>query len=100
MRIIKCLKKQMIDEICGAKEYAIDALEYRETNPELANLYHELSETEYKHALELHEHASKKIKEIQESGVKFPEFMTEKWEEAHNEMIKMAEEAKTYINLW
>lgn len=100
MRIIKCLSKQMCEEIEGVKNYAIDALEYRKSDPELAKLYHDLAETEYDHAIKLHEQAVQKIKEIEETDVSIPSFMKSKWDDAHEEMIEKAKEAKTFMDMW
>jgi rubrerythrin len=100
MRIIKCLAKQMCGEIESVKKYAINALEYRKSDPELAKLYHELAEIEYDHANRLHEQAVQKIKEIEETGTSIPSFMKSKWDEAHGKMIAKAEEAKKFMDMW
>jgi hypothetical protein len=92
MRVIKNLSKQMCEEI--------DALEYRESDPELANVYHKLAEIEYGHAIELHKQAVRKVEEFKDIQKNVPDFMLDRWQEAHEKVIKKAEKAKLYLDLW
>jgi ferritin len=100
MRIIKQLAHQINDEVCGALEYAKDAVEYKATHPRLAEQYHSMAQTEYKHANALHEYAVEEIKKTRESGITPPQKMLNKWDSQHNELIEKLAEAKTYIELY
>ena len=43
MRLIKHMSKQIKDELDGVIEYAKDALEYKSTRPQLADMYFKLA---------------------------------------------------------
>ena len=90
----------MCEEIDAVLCYAIDALEYRESDPELANVYHKLAEIEYGHAIELHKQAVRKVEEFKDIQKNVPDFMLDRWKEAHEKVIKKAEKAKLYLDLW
>lgn len=100
MRIIKELCAQIQEEIEGAKDYAISALDYKISDYELSKLYHSLSEVEYEHAHKLHEVAERKVLELRNTGVKIPEDMEIKYEEKHKRFIACMAEAKVYIDLY
>ncbi len=62
--MIDCIKKiatQIIDELMDGQKYIDAAYKYRESHPELAELYKELSADELGHAEKLHEEGSKMI---------------------------------------
>lgn len=100
MRLIKHLSEQIEDEVCGAIDYAKDALEYKFSRPQLAELYYKLANVEMTHVNELHEAVVKIVEEAKNKNVKVPSFMLEKWEEEHREMIDKMAEAKIYIGMF
>lgn len=100
MRIIKQLAAQIKDEVRGAHEYAMDALEYKVSDPDLSRLYHELAKTEYDHANRLHEVVMRKVDEADSAGFDVPESMIDSWEEKHREIIIKMAEAKTFIDMY
>lgn len=100
MRLIKHLSEQIEDEVCGAIEYAKDALEYKFSRPQLAELYYKLANVELNHVNELHEAVVKITGEAKEKKVEVPNFMVEKWEEKHRKMIEKMAEAKIYIGMF
>lgn len=53
------------DEISDARKYLEAANKYKSSDPELAQMYYNLSEEETKHMQMLHDWALKKIKESQ-----------------------------------
>lgn len=73
MRLIKCMAEYMEDEICGAIEYAKDALEYQYDKPALAKLFYQMAQTEYSHFQTLHEQTIKLISEIKDQGREYPQ---------------------------
>lgn len=78
MRMIKTMAHYMEDEICGAIEYAKDALEYQYDKPVLAKLFFQMAQVEYSHYQALHEQTVKIINEIQEQHREYPKWMIEK----------------------
>lgn len=90
----------MKDEIEGAKEYAINALEYQRSRPALADLYYKMAQVEMNHFTALHEQTVQIIEELKQQKNNIPEGMLKKWEEKHREMIICQQEAQTYINLY
>lgn len=100
MRLIKHLSEQIEDEVCGAIEYAKDALEYKFSRPQLAELYYKLANVELNHVNELHEAVVKITEEAKGKKVEVPNFMVEKWEEKHRKMIEKMAEAKIYIGMF
>lgn len=100
MRLIKHLSEQIEDEVCGAIDYAKDALEYKFSRPQLAELYYKLANVEMTHVNELHEAVVKIVEEAKNKNIKVPSFMMEKWEEEHRKMIDKMAEAKIYIGMF
>ena len=98
MRLIKCLATQMKDELCGAKEYIILALEYQKEKPQLANLYYQMAQTEYQHYKNLHDQAISIINETDKTNV--PNDMIDSWERKHKKLISKAAEIQIYINMY
>lgn len=68
MRIIKKLAEQINEEVDGAIDYAMEALDCKLTDPELSKFYFELAKTEYGHMEKLHDHVLRKIKEAREKN--------------------------------
>lgn len=100
MRLIKHLAEQIEDEVCGVTEYAKDALEYKYSRPQLADMYYKLANTEYNHVTQLHEAVVKIAEEAKNKNIEVPQKMTEKWDKKHKEIIEKMAEAKLYLNMY
>lgn len=100
MRLIKHLSEQIEDEVCGVIEYAKDALEYKSTRPQLADMYYKLAVTENNHVTMLHDAVVKIVEEAQNKNVEVPQFMLNKWEAKHRKMIEKMAEAKVYLSMY
>ena len=66
MKIIKCLTEQIRDEIADAEAYIELANDWKEKEPETAELFAELSEEELGHMNRLHEKVTDLIREYRE----------------------------------
>jgi hypothetical protein len=100
MRLIKQLAEQIENEVCGALEYAKDALDVREHNAKLAEQYHDMALTEYKHATALHDYVLAEIEKAHDSGITAPQKMLNKWDAKHAELIEKMAEAKIYMEMY
>lgn len=100
MKLIKHMAEQLEDEVCGSIEYAKDALEYKFSRPQLAELYYKLANVEMSHVTELHEAVMKVVEEAKSKNVNVPHEMMEKWEHKHGELIDKMAEAKIYIGMF
>lgn len=60
------LSEYIEDEIKDAGKYARCALKHKDETPELADLFHHLSEQEAEHAKLLYDMAMKEVKEMQD----------------------------------
>lgn len=100
MRLIKHMAEQLEDEVCGAIEYAKDALEYKFSRPQLAELYYKLANVELTHVNELHEAVLKIVEEAKGKNITVPQEMMEKWECKHRKLIDKMAEAKIYIGMY
>lgn len=100
MRLIKHMAEQIEDEVCGVTEYAKDALEYKYSRPQLAEMYYKLANTEYSHVTMLHEAVVKIVEEANTKGVEVPQKMKDKWDEEHKEIIEKMAEAKLYLGMY
>ena len=90
----------MEDEIKGAKEYAVYALEYQQSRPQLADLYHQMSIAEMQHFSELHRQTENIIQDLKNMRNDIPQKMLNKWQEKHLKMIECQQIAQTYIDLY
>lgn len=100
MRLIARLAEQITDEVEGALSYAKDALEYRQTHPALANIYHKLSQQEFEHMQQLHQQVQQLVVEAENSGVDYPQSMRDKWDKQHRKIISKMADANVFIGMW
>lgn len=100
MKIIKSMACFMMDEIEGAKDYAIMALDYQYSKPQLADMFFKMAQTEMNHFNALHEQTVGLIKEQQEKGREVPQKMLNKWDEEHKKMIECQQEVQMYMSLY
>lgn len=99
MTIIKKLSSMIEDEISGAEEYAKSALEYRDTRPELARLFHSLAETEMEHATKLHKAVAEIIEEYRKENGEPPAAMLAVYDYLHEKHIEEAAEVKRLLDM-
>lgn len=100
MRIIKHLSEQISDEVDGMREYAMDALEWRYSDPDLANTYYALAKAEASHVEKLHAQVARKIEEARKLPIQPTEQMLARWDEIHKDLMVRTAEAKMYIEMW
>lgn len=100
MREIAELSKQIRGEVAGVCDYAKSAVDYKKIDPALAEVYYKIANVEMTHVNLLHEQVMRKIAEAEKSGVDYPQFMRDKWEDQHKEIISKMAEAKVYLGLY
>ena len=100
MLAIKHLVCYMKDEIEGVKQYSIEALKYKTSRPELAQVYHEAARAEMEHFNKLHEQTVKLADEAEKSGKVIPRGMKEKYECMHEQLIEKQIEAKQFLDMF
>ena len=100
MRIIKHLSEQIADEVDGMREYAMDALEWKYADTELAKVYYELAKAEASHVDKLHAQVARKIEEAKSLPIQPTEQMLARWDEIHKDLIVRTAEARMYLDMW
>lgn len=100
MRLIKHMGEQIEDEISGVIEYAKDALEYKYSRSQLAEMYYKLANTEYGHVNTLHEAVVKITEEAKGKNAAVPQAMLDKWDEKHRHLIELMAEGKIYLDMY
>ena len=99
MVLIRKLSSMIEDEISGAEEYAKLALEYRDTRPELARLFHSLAETEMEHMNKLHKAVAEIIEEYRKENGEPPASMLAVYDYLHQRHIEEAAEVKRLLDM-
>lgn len=93
MKEIKEMTDQIKDELEGAKEYAKQAVMYKEMGDTASGkMYYDMANDELKHAMNIHGIAVKMIEEKRKT-VTPPQYMLDRWKEEHD--MYMEETAKT-----
>lgn len=87
MREIQMLVEHIDEEIHDAECYARLALEYRERDRELADLFYRLSGEELDHMVRLHGQVSRLIDARKKGGAEIPEAMLAVYEYLHKRQI-------------
>ena len=90
----------MKDEIEGVKQYSIEALKYKTSSPEFAQVYPEAAKAEMEHFNRLHEQTVKLADEAEKSGKVIPRGMKEKYEYMHEQLIEEQIEAKQFLDMF
>lgn len=93
MKEIKILMEHVEDEIQDAKRYAELALEYRDSDPETAEMFYKLSCEEINHMNTLHKDVVRLIGEHRREKGEPPADMMAVYEYLHKRAVRKAEEA-------
>lgn len=91
MKEIKLLMEHIEDELKDAHTYAELALEYKETDPETAELFYKLSGEEMTHMNDLHKAVVRHIEAYRRQKGEPPEAMMAVYEYLHKRDIERAE---------
>lgn len=91
MKEIKMLMEHIEDELEDAHTYAELALEYKESDPETAELFYKLSGEEMTHMNALHKAVVRRIEEYRRQKGEPPEAMMAVYEYLHKRDIERAE---------
>ncbi len=100
MRIIADMSKQLENELDGVIDYAKDAVTYRASMPQIADMYYRMANTENGHVRMLHDQLVKLATEAKNSGRTYPPEMEEKWELKHRELIGRMATAQTFLDMY
>lgn len=94
MKIIKKLSGMIEEEIADADKYVVKALELKDTNRKLADLFYTLSTEEMKHMSQLHGEVVKIIDEYRRNNGDPPEGMMMLYDFLHQKHIEEAGRVK------
>ena len=94
MQIIKKLSKMIGEELDDSEKYARCALNHKDDNPTLAELFYSLSLEEMKHMEMLHKAVVRMIEEVRQSGRTVPEGMQETYDYIHEMHIEHTQEIR------
>lgn len=100
MVIIKQLTEKISEEIKDSTCYGKMALEFRDSDPILAEVLHRLSIEEMNHMSMLHNEVARIIQKYQQEHGDPPAAMLAVYEWKHKEAIEAAGEAKALQNLY
>lgn len=95
MKIIKCLSRMIEDEIADADKYIMKALETKDSNKKLANLFYTLSTEELKHMGLLHDEVVRLIEEYRAAKGEPPANMMALYDFLHQRNIEAAAKVRT-----
>ena len=94
MQMIKKLSKMIGEELDDAEKYARCALNHKNDNPNLAEMFYSLSLDEMKHMETLHKAVVRLIEEVKQSGVEIPIGMMEMYDYLHEQHIEHAKDIR------
>lgn len=100
MKIIEKLSEMIDEEISDAMKYAKCALNYKDENPALADMFIRLSEEEMKHMMTLHNQVVIIIEDYKRKNGEPPETMKAVYDILHRRHIDRAAEAKAAISMY
>lgn len=95
MKLIQKLSEMVDEEIGDAHKYAKCALEYKDTNPNLAKVFFDLSVAEMQHMAILHTEVTKLIEKYRQEKGEPPEGMKSLYDYLHQKQIEKSAEVKT-----
>ena len=100
MKIIKCLSSMIEDEIKDSEKYARKALELKDTDRKLADVFFQLSTEETKHMNMLHGEVVRIIEEYRREKGDPPSAMMTLYEILHEKHISDAAMVKVLQNMY
>lgn len=100
MKEVKLLMEHIEDEIRDAHTYAQLAVEYKEREPEMAELFYRLSQEEMSHMSMLHKEAVKLIENYRREKGQPPEDMMVVYEYLHKRHMCEAEKVGVVQGLY
>ena len=100
MKIIKHLIEDLQEEMEGSEHYAKMALKYKDSDRDVADMFHKLSIVDKEHADMLHAAAVRKIKEKHAAGVETPAPMQAVYDWEHAKMIEAATRLKSLQDMY
>ena len=100
MKVIKCLADRIEEELNDALTYAELAEKWKETEPETADLFLELSQEEMGHMEKLHNEAVRQIEKYREEHGEPPEGMKMLYDYLHGKHIEKAKMIKVMQGMY
>ena len=100
MKVIKCLADRIEEELNDALTYAELAEKWKETEPETADLFLELSQEEMGHMEKLHNEAVRQIEKYREEHGEPPECMKMLYDYLHGKHIEKAKMIKVMQGMY
>ena len=100
MKIIRCLSEKIKEEIHDADAYIDLAREWKDEEPETADLFYELSTEEMVHADRLHSAVVKLIREYREQKGEPPAGMLALYDYLHEQQIEESMRVKVKQGLY
>lgn len=100
MKIIELLSDHIEEELDDACTYAKLALEYKESDPELAQLFYKLSTEEMNHMDALHKRAVVFIEKYKQMNGEVPAGMKAIYDFVHKKQIEKAEKITNLQNMF
>ena len=94
MQMIKKLSKMIGEELDDSEKYARCALNHKDDNPNLAEMFYSLSLDEMKHMETLHKAVTRLIEDKRQSGVEIPIGMQEMYDYLHEQHIEHAKDIR------
>lgn len=91
MEIIKTISKLVREELADAEKYARLALEYKESDPDAARAFFDLSKAEMEHQDRLHAVVVREIEKAKSAGRSPTQEMQWVYNYLHEEQIECAE---------
>jgi rubrerythrin len=100
MKLIKELTEMIEEELEGAEAYAKNAVEYRESEPALANAFFDIANQEMRHVNMLHDQVASIIRKHRDTHGEPPAPMMAVYEYLHGKHIEKAAEVKRYLEMY
>lgn len=94
MKEMKDLFEEISEEIEGAKNYAKEALRLKDTDPERASMYMDMSKQELGHVDNLHRMAKRIVERYRSEGKEMPHGMETIYNWQHDKMIDCVAKVK------
>ena len=94
MKIIRCLSEKIREELQDADAYITLAMEWKDEEPETAELFYELSKEEMGHMIRLHDTVKQLIEKYREEHGDPPKVMLELYSYMHDQHTENAMRVK------